>query len=298
MPDALVASKPVGPGSPYALLFTEPAPPDAQGLPDAFRAIYPGDWPLPARPGRTPDRPYVYSNFAISRDGRISFNLPGHEAAAYVTKADAHDRWLMGLLRMRADAVLIGDNAIRMEPDYLATPGFVAPWDATAFTAQRAADGLAPTPLLVVLSLDGRLPPHAACLHDPDHHLAIATTRAGSEHARTLDAAGPLDVLDLGETSADLHRLLAILHADYGVRALLCEGGARVQAGMLAAGLIDEEFVTWCSIFVGQAPGHVRPSYTEGVAWTPATAPHSLPVSLHRAGEFLYLRTRVVYADG
>lgn len=171
--------EPHGPGVPFRLLFLE-TPEAPPSLPAAFRAIYPGDWHLP----ELTDRPYVYSNFAPSRDGRISFNEPGMVDASHVTKAFAPDRWL---------------------------------------------------------------------------------------------------------------RLMGVLHGDYGVRHLLCEGGARVFAGMLDAGLVDEEFLTWCPTFVGRSPDRFRPSYTEGVAWTPDTAPYSKPISLHRAGDYLFLRTRVLY---
>jgi riboflavin biosynthesis pyrimidine reductase len=86
-----------------------------------------------------------------------------------------------------------------------------------------------------------------------------------------------------------------MLHSDYGIRNLLCEGGARVFANMLDAGLIDEEFVTFCPTFVGRSPDRFRPSYCEGVAWLPETAPYSKPISLHRAGDLLFMRTRCHY---
>lgn len=282
--------QPKGPGSPYQLLFSlgqghEPS------LPEAFRQIYPGDWTLPTIEGR----PYVYSNFATSRDGRISYNVKGQEAAAFVTKADPHDRWLMGLLRMRADAVMIGDNTIRMEPDYNPTPEFIYPPEAEAFKAQRVADGLNPVPMVVIVSLHGALPAHAHCLHNKAQHIVLATTTKGAANARTMQCAASVDVLDLGEEIADLHALMRILYQDYGVRNLLCEGGAHLFAGLLDAGLVDEEFVTWCPVFVGRDANHFRPSYAEGVAWLPDAAPYSEPISLHKAGDYLYLRTRCRY---
>ncbi|MCB0114784.1 MAG: dihydrofolate reductase family protein [Caldilineaceae bacterium] len=282
--------QPKGPGAPYQLLFSaeQGQPPS---LPEAFRQIYPGDWPLPVIAGR----PYVYTNFATSRDGRISYNVKGQEAAAFVTKADPHDRWLMGLLRMRADAVLIGDGTIRMEPDYNPTAEFIYPPEAEAFKAQRLADGLDAVPLVVVLSFNGALPAHAHCLHNPDQRLIMATTAKGAINARSIQCVGHMDILDLGEDSADLHKLMRILHDDYGIHNLLCEGGAHVFAGLLDAGLVDEEFVTWCPVFVGRDAANFRPSYAEGVAWLPDAAPYSEPISLHKAGDYLYLRTRCRY---
>ncbi len=93
--------QPGGPGSPFVCLF------DDQGhvgldLPPAFQSIY-GRWLLPASTGR----PYTYVNFVTSRDGRVSFNEPGKRSGGPISGYSPHDRWLMGLLRARADAVLL-----------------------------------------------------------------------------------------------------------------------------------------------------------------------------------------------
>jgi 5-amino-6-(5-phosphoribosylamino)uracil reductase len=240
-------------------------------------------------------RPYIYSNFAISRDARISFNEPGQEAAVHVTKANPHDRWLMGLLRMRADAVIVGDTTVNKETGHVWTAEFIYPPDAVAFSAQRCAEGRRPFPLLVILTLDGRLNFDATCFGSANQQIVIATTSHGVAKVRDVTCAASLDVYGLGEDAADLRRLVQILQHDYYVNSLLCEGGARVFAAMLDAHLVDEEFVTLCPTFVGSRSSHLRPSYTEGIAWMPDSAPYSRPVSLHRAGDYLFLRTRCAY---
>jgi len=281
---------PQGPDTPFQLLFSDDSdrPPS---LPDAFRQIYPGDWHIPSNP----NRPYIYTNVALGRDGRISFSEPDLEAAVHVTKADPHDRWLMALLRMRADAVMIGDVTVRLESDHIWTPEYICPPDAPAFTAQRQAEGYRPIPLLVILSFDGDLYMDAACFQREDHHIVLATTSKGAARAKDLTCAATLDILDLGQEAVDLPRLAQILKQDYGINNLLCEGGARVFANMLDAHLVDEEFVTFCPTFVGRSPDQPRPSYCEGVAWMPETAPYSKPISLHRAGDYLFMRTRCHY---
>lgn len=281
---------PKGPGTPFELLFADDAA-EPPSLPESFRAIYPGDWRLPTPKGR----PYVFSNFGQSRDGRISFNEPGQLDASFVTKADAHDRWLMGLLRARADAVIVGDNTVNLESGHAWTPDFICPDDGAALNDLRRHEGYASIPDVVILSYAGNVNFEEPCFKQPDLRIVLATTSQGADAVSGVRVAAQMDVLDLGEKSADLHRLVAILYADYGVRHLLCEGGARVFAGFLDAGLIDEEFVTWCPTFVGRSPEKFRPSYTEGVAWLPETAPYSRPVSLHRAGDYLFMRTRCRY---
>jgi riboflavin biosynthesis pyrimidine reductase len=283
-------TQPHGPGSPFQLLFSD-VPQAEASLPEAFRRIYPGDWHIPATEGHA----YVYSNFATSRDGRISYQIPGQEGGGNITDFNAHDVWLMGLLRARADAVLIGDTTLLVAPGNLWTAEHVCPDDAAAFTELRRGEGRPRWPLLVILSLEAHLDFGAACFSDADTRVVLATTASGAAHARRVRCPAALDVLDLGEAAADLPALLQILHRDYGVRNLLCEGGSRVLAGLLDHRLLDEEFLTLCPRFVGRDAANFRPSYTEGVAWRPEMAPYSRPISLHRAGDLLFLRTRCQY---
>ena len=105
---------------PFTLLFDDEAK-DEFALPKNLHAVYGGDWLLP----RVNGRPYTYANFALSRDGRVSFNVSGHLGGGDVSGFNAHDRWLMGLLRARADAVVVGDNTLRLEPDHLWTCEYI-----------------------------------------------------------------------------------------------------------------------------------------------------------------------------
>ena len=283
-------SHPIGPGSPFQLLFDDEESLPAS-LPHEFREIYPGDWRIPAVAGR----PYTYSNFGMSRDGRISFNEPGKEAAYHVTKGDPHDRWLMGLLRARADAIMCGDTTVRLETDHFWTAEFIFPPEAEAFADLRRSEGHRPIPQLVILSQDGNVDFAAPAFAHPDLHVILATTTRGAAVAAEIKIAAQLDIHALGEQVADLTRLCALLLADYGIKNLLCEGGSRVFANMLDQGLIDEEFVTWCPTLVGRGEGQARPSYTEGVGWMPDTAPYSKPLSLHRGGDCIFMRTRCQY---
>jgi len=85
---------------------------------------------------------------------------------------------------------------------------------------------------------------------------------------------------------------MAALRHDYGVRTLLCEGGPRVYGSLLGAGLVDDEFLTLSPGVIGSEPGKRRPGLVEGRAFTPQNAPRSALVSLRRAGDHLFLRSR------
>ena len=281
---------PVGPGSPFTLLFTEDQD-TTPSLPEAFRTLYAGDWHMPTVAGR----PYTYTNFAQARDGRVSYNEPGISSGGDVTNFNNHDRWLMGLLRARADAILSGDGTLKIEPEHLWTAEFIYPDEAAAFTALRQAEGRTRPPLFVIVSYACDFDETSLCFRQPDHHIVLATTAQGYVRAQAIRCQSKLDVYQLGEEAVDLTRLSQLLYTDYNVRTLLCEGGPRLLGGMLAAGLVDEEFVTFCPSFIGETKEKFRPSYVEGVAFSPQNAPYSRPHSLRRAGDYLFMQTQCRY---
>ncbi len=281
---------PIGPGEPWQLLFNDVSETEPS-LPPEFRHFYPGDWHIPEIKGR----PYIYTDFAISRDGRITYKEEGYTGGSDVTQTNIHDWWFMAFLRTRADAIMNGSGTVDPEVDQLWTAEGLYPEDGAAFAELRQMEGYTKPPILVILTHDGQLNFDAPLLQKEDCHIVLATTTAGAAHAAQFDCPAQVDIHDLGQEGADLQRTVDMLYSDYGVRNLLSEGGSTVQAGLLNAGLIDEEFVTWCPSFVGRSDEKFRPSYTEGVAWHPTNAPYSKPISLHRGGDLLYLRTRVSY---
>jgi riboflavin biosynthesis pyrimidine reductase len=263
---------------------------DGQSLPEPFRLVYGGDWRLPL------GEQYVYVNFCIARDGRVSFADPGHIGGGEVSGFDAHDQWLMGLLRARADAVMMGDGTLASEPQHLWTAEFICPTDAEAFTALRRAEGRRPAPLVVFVSLRGGLPWEAAVFGEPSAEVLIATTTSG---ARAVEAEAPgvaarIEVLALGDGEVDLGLLAETLAARFGVERLLCEGGPRLYGSLLRARLQCDEFVTLSPVVIGDdgVSGARRPSLVEGVRFAVEEAPRSRLLSVRRAGDHLFLRCR------
>jgi riboflavin biosynthesis pyrimidine reductase len=252
------------------------------GLPDAFRSVY-GEWRLPREPST-----YVFVNFVSARDGRVSFAEPGHAGGGDVSGFDARDRWLMGLLRARADAVLVGDGTMWAEPDHVWTAEFISPDEAEALAGLRRDEGRSTYPLQVVLSLTGELPADAAVFQHAGLELVIATTAAGAPAARRTGAS----VLELGESVVDVGALVNEL-GRRGIRTLLCEGGPRVYGSLLAAGVPLDEFLTLSPLLLGDGePGPPRPSLVEGARFAPGSAPRSRLLGLRRGGDHLYLRSR------
>src|ERR1700694_4778786 len=100
--------------------------------------------------------PVVYSNFVASLDGVVSLGTKA-SAGSIISGKNTGDRFLMGLLRACADAVVIGAGTLRATPGHLWTPAHVYPELATEFTALRSGLGHTREPQLVVVTASGEL---------------------------------------------------------------------------------------------------------------------------------------------
>jgi riboflavin biosynthesis pyrimidine reductase len=154
------------------------------------------------------------------------------------------DRALFHALRGRVDAVMAGTRTLEVE-----RYGRLVP-DPAARRA-RAARGLAPDPLACAITRSGRIPTAIPLLQDPDSTLVVLS------HAPVdLEPAGPLAgairVTRLPDPS--LEAALGALRARHGVRSLLCEGGPTLLGALVAAGLVDELFLTLAPRLAGGEP--------------------------------------------
>lgn len=269
-------------------------------LPVEFREIYGSDWVLPCG-GSTP---YVYVNFVISHDGRISFGGVGAASGAEVSSGNAYDIWLMALLRARADAVLIGDGILRQEPYALCTAAFMCPGDAESFASLREHDGRRERYLYVVVSQCGDIPADAATLRNPDVDTLIVTTEQGREACEALcrdsnNSACQTRVVEGEDGRVDVAALVQILGDEYGVRSIVCEGGAFMYGSMLQAGLVNDEFLSIAPLIIGpsQSEAERRPSLVDGTKFDSTHHPRFQVLSVHSQEDFVFLRSRVVSLD-
>jgi hypothetical protein len=86
--------------------------------------LYDGDFCFPAPP---PERPHVIANFVQTIDGVVSFRIPGRSGGGEISGGSAEDRFVMGLLRSIADAVLVGSGTLHGDPGHVRTPEFIYP---------------------------------------------------------------------------------------------------------------------------------------------------------------------------
>ena len=210
-------------------------------------------------------RPFVYLNMVSSLDGRAAV------AGSTRKLGGAADLALLLELRTIADAVLIGTGTLRAE-------GYDRLIGAPDRRSRRRSAGLAEDPPAVLISRGLDLDWEAGLFQAPEQPVLIYT---GADAAAPAVAA-PVEVVRLAdptpaEVMADLRRR--------GVRALLCESGPVLNGALLAAGLVDELFLTLSPLVTGE-PG--APRIVEGGA-LPAPASLALRWVCHHEGE-LYLR--------
>jgi riboflavin biosynthesis pyrimidine reductase len=247
------------------------------------------DYPLPAdlkhlygRLGFT--APVFYSNFVSSLDGVVSLGSKPSAGSVISGKYPA-DRFLMGLLRACADAVVLGAGTLRATPGHLWTPAHVYPALATEFTALRSGLGRSAEPALVLLTASGDL---------DFNHPAVAkgaiviTTASGAKKIGSrlppsceLVAIGKGDSLDLGKAIGELR--------NRGLKVLLCEGGPHVMGQLLEDGLLDEAFLTVSPVVAGRGE-EKRLGMVEGIELLPAKGAWSKLLSARRHGDYLFLR--------
>jgi riboflavin biosynthesis pyrimidine reductase len=253
---------------------------EAEGLPS-----YPLPDSLERRYGRLGfAEPRVVANFVSTLDGVVALEGIAHSSKVISGRSEA-DRFVMGLLRAFADAVLIGAGTMRAAPDSLWTPAFIFPDAAAEFAELRSRRGRPEEPRLVVLTARGDVDPHHPAL---EAGALVLTTQRGAARLRDrLPASSTLQALGGGD-AIDLADVMSAIRAE-GHEIVLTEGGPTVFGGLLRAGLVDELFLTLSPLLAGRATGG-RPGLVEGVELLPGSSPSGDLLSVRADGSHLFLR--------
>jgi len=226
----------------------------------------------------------IYSNFVSSLDGVVTLGSKP-SAGSIISGKYAADRFLMGLLRACADAVVLGAGTLRATPGHLWTPAHVYPALATEFTALRSSLGRSPEPVLVVVSGSGELDfSHPALVKGA----MVVTTSAGAKQIAgrlppkcELVEMGKGDRLDIGEMIRGLR--------GRGLQVLLTEGGPHLVGQLIEGGLLDEAFLTISPVVAGRG-ADPRLGMVEGVELLPDAGAWGRLLSARRHGDYLFLR--------
>jgi riboflavin biosynthesis pyrimidine reductase len=199
--------------------------------------------------GPAPAGPHVAAVMVSSLDGRAAV------AGSSRPLGGPMDVQLLLALRRRSAALLVGPATVRAEgygplpcPAVLVSRTFDLPWEAGLFRAPGQR-------VLVYTEVEADPPPVTA-------------------------AVEVVPLVELGAVLADLHAR--------GLESVLCEGGPRLNRALLAAGLLDELFLTLSPVVTGDDS---QPAIVAGGA-LPAPARLALR-SVATADGDLYLRYSV-----
>ncbi len=179
------------------------------------------------------DRPYLYTNFALTIDGRAA--IDGRSGSI---GSDTDTAMLVGL-RTRADAVMVGGGTVRAE-------GYGRVVSDPAKRALRETNGLAADPIVVVVSGRLNLPWDAPLFTEGGGQVLVFTASRDTppETETEVEIIRHPDGVDVVEA-------MRHLRTERGIRSLLCEGGPTLHAELVGAGLVDEMFVTRAAKLAG-----------------------------------------------
>jgi riboflavin biosynthesis pyrimidine reductase len=205
------------------------------------------------------ERPRVFLNMACTADGRTTLN--GRSGPI----GNRADRELFHALRTAVDAVLVGAGTVRAERYRRLVRD-------EAHRQLRRERGLSEEPLACIVSASLTLAPESVpLLADPAARIVILTPSpageltggASSRHTTpdgqpppggqvapgrqaTREEQGPPVeyVRAAREGHLDLPTAMAELYTRWGVRTMLCEGGPHLNGALLAAGLVDDLFLS------------------------------------------------------
>lgn len=285
--------------TPIRTLVDRAAPHPIPTLPAILHEQYGGDLYFPLRNDR---RPYVVGNFVSSLDGIVSFRIPGKSGGGEISGNNEPDRFIMGLLRASADAIVIGAGTLQAtSPNHVWTPEAVYPEAASLYREYRTVVLHKPAPALtVIVSASGALDLNRPMFRRSSPPIRILTTAKGRDRLRDAGAgslpATEVIVLEDSGGTLGLTAILHLLHEDYGVRLLLHEGGPTLFGEFVAAGLVDEFFLTIAPQIVGSNAERPRPTMVWGSDFLPETAPWVRLLSVKQSGEHLFLRYASHYA--
>jgi riboflavin biosynthesis pyrimidine reductase len=246
-------------------------------LPEELERLYGGPFGL--------EPPLLYANFVETLDGIVA--IRSEPRSNRLISGDSEtDRFVMGLLRAAADCVLVGSGTLHGSPKALWTPEKAHPPAAGLFAELRRRLGLAPEPLLAVMTASGALDP----AHPAFEQGAVAlTTPSGAERCRReLPETVEIVTLD-GETAVDPGEAVAALR-ERGHRSICSEAGPHVFGSLVAAGLIDELFLTVSPLLAGRSDLGQRLALVEAHELLPGRTEHARLLSIRRDGGHLFLR--------
>jgi riboflavin biosynthesis pyrimidine reductase len=234
----------------------------------------------------------LYANFVASLDGVVA--IPGEIQSNRMISAHSEaDRFVMGLLRACADAVLVGAGTMLGSPRTLWTAEHAYPPAAPLYGELRRSRRRPPRATLALLSGSGSVDPRHPALEEGS--LVLTSERGAARLRGRLPRA--TTVLAVGaEAPVDPVAVVDALRRR-GHELILSEGGPTAFGALVAAGLVDELFLTMSPLLAGRSPGSARPALVERAEFLPATTVEGKLLTLRRAGSHLFARYQLPSAQ-
>lgn len=245
-------------------------------LPETIRALYGG--PLGF------DEPCLVANFVQSIDGVVSIpELP--RSSAVISGESEPDRFVMGLLRACADVVVVGAGTMLASPAGTWLPDRAYPPAASEFAELRRRRGRPEVPSVAFVTAGTSFDPaHPALEHDA---VVLTTTRAAARLRTAVPSRSEVVAVNDGDR-VDL-RLAVDRLRERGHTTILSEGGPTLFGSLLAAGLVDELFLTVSPVLAGRG-SRPRLPLVEGIELLPGAPLTARLLSLRRHEHHLFVR--------
>ena len=195
------------------------------------------------------------------------------------------DRFVMGLLRASADAVLVGSGTMRASPAGTWRPERVYPPAAEEFAELRRRGGRPESPTVAFVTAGASFDPAHPAL---DERAIVLTTKRAAEGLQARLPAG-CEVIAVNDGDrVDLRDALACLH-ECGHSRILSEAGPTLFGSLLAAGVVDELFLTISPRLAGRGI-QLRLAMVEGLEILPAATSDLRLLSARRHRDHLFVR--------
>lgn len=217
-------------------------------------------------------KPHLIVCFASSADGKIS--TVRRDPVSFPSR---NDREHLFRLRDSVDAIVTAAATIRAEdPPLLPGP---------ERQTRRLAAKLSKLPARVVISrtLNFSFQGRSFSPREGSPRIAFTSSEAPAAKQKAFQAAGVSVEVHDGDR-VDLKKAVAELHARWGVRRILCEGGGVMAADLFAADLVDEFYLTLCPLILG---GATAPTPCDGAGFSVKGAPRLELISVDRWGDEL-----------
>jgi riboflavin biosynthesis pyrimidine reductase len=246
-------------------------------LPGELAELYGGPLGFP--------EPCLYANFVASVDGVVA--IPSEIDSSHAIAAGSQsDRFVMGLLRACADAVLVGAGTLAGSPRTRWTPENAYPPAASLYAELRRLRNRPATPTLTILSGSGRIDPSHPGL--AERTLVLTSEQGAARLGHQLPCSAT--IVPIGdEPPLDPVAAIEALRAG-GHELILCVVAPSLSGLLAVAFIVYEQFEPLSPLIGCRSAAEQRLSLVEGTAFLPSGGIGCRLLTLRQAGSHLFLR--------